>query len=54
MSPQLRKFFQEIGKTGGQRAADNLTPEARKARAKKAADKRWAKVRATKKRRPQT
>jgi hypothetical protein len=45
MTPQLRKFFQAIGETGGNKTAKRMSPEERQARAKKAAAARWKKRR---------
>jgi hypothetical protein len=49
MTPLLREFFQDIGRLGGSKggkaAAKNMTPEERTERARKAAQKRWAKRR---------
>ena len=37
MDKELKKYFSELGK----KSANKLTPEQRKARAKKAVEKRW-------------
>jgi len=39
----VKKFFQRTGKAGGKARLANLTPERRRAIAKKAAAARWAK-----------
>jgi hypothetical protein len=43
MTPQLRKFFQAIGKTGGKKTAERMSPEERQERARNAAAARWKK-----------
>lgn len=49
MAKLLREFFQELGRRGGSKggkaAARNMTPQERTERARKAAQKRWAKKR---------
>ena len=40
MTPQLRKFFQAIGKTGGTETAQRMSPGERQERARKAAGAR--------------
>jgi hypothetical protein len=40
---EVLEFFAAWGKTGGKKAATTLSPEERKARAKKAAQARWGK-----------
>jgi len=39
----VREYFAKIAKQGGQARAKKLTPEQRKASARKAAQARWAK-----------
>lgn len=39
----LTKVMRELGSSGGKKAADRMTPEQRKARAKKASQARWGK-----------
>jgi hypothetical protein len=41
----VREYFAKIAKQGGQARAKKLTPEQRKASARKAAQARWAKQR---------
>lgn len=41
----VREYFAKIAKQGGQARAKSLTPEQRKASARKAAQARWAKQR---------
>ncbi len=41
---EFRPLFQEAGRVGGRRAAENMTPEARAERARRAALARWAKA----------
>ena len=43
MTSELRKFFQAIGKAGGQQTAAKMSPKARAERARKAAAARWEK-----------
>jgi len=43
MTPQLRKFFQAIGKMGGRKTAQRMSPEERREQARKAATARWKK-----------
>lgn len=45
MTPELRKYFSELGK----KSANNMTPEQRKERAKKAVEKRWENYKAKQK-----
>jgi len=45
MTSELRRFFQVIGREVGRRTARQMTAEERQARAKKAAEARWAKRR---------
>ena len=40
---EIREYFAKFGRKGGQATARNLTPEERKASARKAAQARWAK-----------
>jgi hypothetical protein len=40
---EIRDYFAKFGRKGGQATAKNLTPEQRKASARKAAQARWAK-----------
>jgi len=40
---EIREYFAKFGRKGGQATARNLTPEQRKAIARKAAQARWAK-----------
>jgi hypothetical protein len=40
---EIRDYFAKFGKEGGKARARNLTPEQRKASARKAAQARWAK-----------
>jgi hypothetical protein len=40
---ELTKYFAKFGKQGGKARAKKLTPEQRKASARKAAQARWAK-----------
>jgi hypothetical protein len=42
---EIRDYFAKFGKEGGKARAKNLTPEQRKASARKAAEARWAKQR---------
>ncbi len=43
-----KQFATELARKGGRAAAANSTPEERRARAKAAAEARWAKVKAMK------
>jgi hypothetical protein len=43
---ELRDYFAKMGKRGGKARTKNLTPEQRKASARKAAQARWAKKKA--------
>jgi hypothetical protein len=43
MTPRLRKFFQTIGKTGGKKTAQRMSPKELQERARKAAAARWKK-----------
>lgn len=40
-SQELREYFARFGRKGGKKAARNMTPEQRKANARKAARARW-------------
>jgi hypothetical protein len=40
---ELLEYFRKVGRKGGQATAKKLTPEQRKASARKAAQARWAK-----------
>lgn len=40
---QLKEYYKKIGAKGGKTGSSNMTPEARKERAKKAVEARWAK-----------
>jgi hypothetical protein len=40
---EIRDYFAKFGRKGGKAAARNMTPEERKASAKRAATARWAK-----------
>ena len=42
---EIRAYFAKFGKEGGKARAKNLTPEQRRASARKAAQARWAKPR---------
>jgi hypothetical protein len=42
---EIREYFAKFGRKGGLATARNLTPEQRKAIARKAAQARWAKQR---------
>ena len=42
---EIREYFAKFGRKGGQATARKLTPEQRKASARKAALARWAKKR---------
>ena len=42
---EISAYFAKFGKQGGKARAKNLTPEQRKASARKAAQARWAKQR---------
>jgi hypothetical protein len=44
---EIREYFAKFGKKGGKATAKNLTPEQRKASARKAAKARWAKAKKT-------
>jgi hypothetical protein len=43
MTPELKNWFQGIGKSGGNARAEKLTPARRKRIARKAANARWEK-----------
>ncbi len=45
MTKELMEYFQKTGRQGGRAAAQNMTPEARAERARKASRARWAKRR---------
>jgi hypothetical protein len=47
LDPQALEAFAELGRVGGQTRAKNLTAAARSASARKAAQARWAKRKAT-------
>ena len=40
---EIREYFAKFGRKGGKAAAAKMTPEQRKASARKAAQARWAK-----------
>lgn len=40
----IREYFSAVGKKGGKRCLETMTPRARKARAKKAVKARWDKA----------
>jgi hypothetical protein len=44
---EISAYFAKFGKQGGKARAKNLTPEQRKASARKAAQARWAKKKRT-------
>ena len=44
MPPEVEEWFKETGRQGGRTAAENLTPEERSERARKAAIARWSKA----------
>jgi hypothetical protein len=43
---EIRDYFAKFGKQGGKKRAQNMTPEERKAAARKAVEARWAKQKA--------
>lgn len=49
MSLALREELRKLGKKGGKKSSDNMTPEQRSERARKAGSARWEKEKANEK-----